>query len=352
MNANEQLPVTMDALVWTAPRRMEMQRVPVPRPGAGEILLEVGAVGICGSELSGYLGQNSLRVPPLVMGHEVSGRIVQMGDDLPAGAHSLALGQRVAVNPIIGCGDCPQCEASMPNLCQRRRIIGAHCAGGFAQYVAVPAAQCSPLSTNLRDEAGALAEPLACSARAVHHARWQQDSALLILGAGTIGLFCLAVARAEGNGAIVISDMLDARLDVARAWGATYAVNGRAADAKEQLRAAMPGGAACVIDAVGSDATRALALQLVRPGGRVVYIGLHDESSPLAANYLVRQEIAVQGSFAYTPADFAHALDLLERGVITPGPTWTEERPLAGGAAAFAGLLDGTIATPKIILRP
>ena len=352
MNAHEQLPDTMDALVWTAPRCMEMQRVPVPRPGAGDVLLEVGAVGICGSELSGYLGQNSLRVPPLIMGHEFSGRIVQMGEGVPASAHSLSLGQRVAVNPIIGCGDCPMCEAGMPNLCQRRRIIGAHCAGGFAQYVVVPAGQCSPLPDDLRDEAAALAEPLACAVRAVRHAQWQQEGALLILGAGTIGLFCLAVARAEGTGAIVISDMLDARLGVARAWGATYAVNGRDADVNAQLRAAMPRGAACVIDAVGSDATRALALQLVRPGGRVVYIGLHDESSLLAANYLVRQEITIQGSFAYTPADFTQALDLLERGVVTPGPAWIEERPLAEGGAAFAGLLDGTIATPKIILRP
>ena len=107
-----------------------------------------------------------------------------------------------------------------------------------------------------------------------------------------------------------------------------------------------------MIDAVGSHTTRALALQLVRPGGRLVYIGLHDEASPLASNYLVRQEVTLQGSFAYTPADFALALRLLAAGSIVPTPEWVEERPLTAGAAAFAGLLEGSITVPKIVLRP
>ncbi len=208
----------------------------------------------------------------------------------------------------------------------------------------------------MSDVAAALAEPLACAVRAVGHASertgGQDGEPLLILGAGAIGLCCLAVARAEGASEIVISDIVDARLAVAAAWGATTAVNGRAEDAVQQLRAALPLGAGAVIDAVGSHATRALALQLVRPGGTVVYIGLHDETSPLAANYLVRQEVNIQGSFAYTPADFARALALLAGGAVTPTEQWIEERPLHAGAGAFGGLVDGSIVTPKIILRP
>jgi threonine dehydrogenase-like Zn-dependent dehydrogenase len=188
--------------------------------------------------------------------------------------------------------------------------------------------------------------------RAVRHAGWHTSEPLLILGAGAIGLCCLAVARAENSAAIVISDVVDARLRVATAWGATVTVNGRAAAAEQQLRAALPGGAATVIDAVGSSTTRALALQLVRPGGRVVYIGLHDETSPLAANYLVRQEISIQGSFAYTPDDFARSIALVEAGTIMPSDLWIEERPLHDGPAAFAGLVDSSITIPKIVLRP
>ena len=347
---------TMDALVWTAPKTMEMQAVPVPAPASHELLLEVAAVGICGSELSGYLGHNSLRVPPLIMGHEFSARVVAAGNNTLADGSRPQRGQLVAINPLISCGECDLCARGLPQLCRRRGIIGAFRPGAFARYVTVPAAQCSPLPEGMSDVAAALAEPLACAVRAVGHA-WERagvgrEEPLLILGAGAIGLCCLAVARAEGAGEIVISDIVDARLQVAAAWGATSTINGRAEDAAQQLRAALPSGAGAVIDAVGSNTTRALAVQLVRPGGTVVYIGLHDEASPLAANYLVRQEINIQGSFAYTPADFAHALALLAGGAVTPTEQWVEERPLHRGGEAFAGLVDGSIVTPKIILRP
>lgn len=345
-------PSTMEALVWMAPGCMEIKTLPVPRPGADEVLLEVITVGICGSELSGFLGQNSLRVPPLVMGHEFSARVIEIGGGVLANGVAPVAGQRVTVNPLIACGDCAVCRAGLPNLCPHRRIIGAHCAGAFARYVVAPAAQCWPLPAAVSDRAGALVEPLACAVRAVQHAQWRGDSPLLILGAGAIGLLCLAVARTENNSAIVMSDRIDARLQLALDWGATQVVGGRAADAEEQLRAALPNGAACVIDAVGADATRALALRCVQPGGRIVYIGLHDETSPLAANYLVRQEIALQGSFAYTHADFARAIELLKRGAIHPSQDWVEQRPLHDGAAAFAGLVNGAIVIPKIMLRP
>lgn len=351
MSARHALPPVMDALVWTGPRLMEIQRAPVAAPGALELLIEVSAVGICGSELSGYLGHNSLRVPPLIMGHEFSGRIAAIGGGTLADGAAPAPGQRVAVNPLTSCGACAACAAGLPQLCPRRRIVGAHCAGGFARYVAVAASQCWPLPDGIDDIAGALAEPLACAIRAVAHAQWQTDEPLLILGAGTIGLCCLAVARAEHSGPIVVSDRVEERLRVAEAWGATRTVNGRDADAQQQRRAALPAGACAVIDAVGSSATRELAMQLVRAGGRIVYIGLHDESSPLAANYLVRQEIAIQGSFAYTPGDFGCALALLTAGTVAPSAAWVEERPLAAGPAAFAGLVDGRITVPKVILR-
>jgi threonine dehydrogenase-like Zn-dependent dehydrogenase len=343
---------TMDALVWTAPRTMEMQAVPVPVPGDHELLLEVAAVGICGSELSGYLGYNSLRVPPLVMGHEFSARVVQAGNGKLADGTLPLSDQFVTVNPLISCGECELCVHGLPHLCPRRRLVGAHRSGAFARYVVVPAAQCWPLPPGMGDVAGALVEPLACAVRAVRHAAWHSAEPLLILGAGAIGLCCLAVARADNPAQIVISDVVDARLHVAKAWGATDTVNGRAAGGEQRLQAALPGGAVAVIDAVGSSTTRASALQLVRPGGRVIYIGLHDEESPLAANYLVRQEINIQGSFAYAPGDFARALALLDAGIVTPSTLWIEERPLHDGPAAFAGLVDGSITTPKIVLRP
>jgi len=354
MSIDEQPSSTMEALVWLGPRCMEMQMLPTPTPAQDEVLVEVTAVGVCGSELSGYLGQNSLRRPPLVMGHEFCGRIVQVGGGALANGEKPSCGQRVVVNPLISCGACHLCRSGLPNLCLRRQIIGAHRPGAFARYVCALAAQCWPLPDAMGDTAAALVEPLACALRGVRHVAWQaSEGPLLILGAGPIGLFCLAIAHAEQpEGMILVSDRIERRLQQARQWGASVTVNGRKDDAEQHLRSILPEGVAAVIDAVGSDVTRTLALQLVRPGGRVLFIGLHDETSPLAANYLVRQEIGIRGSFAYTPADFAAALGLLEAGLITPAPTWLEEQPLREGAKIFAGLIDGTLTTPKVILRP
>src|SRR5262249_54480951 len=135
----------MKAVVWLGPRRMELQSVPEPTPRPGEAILRVDAVGICGSELSGYLGQNSLRVPPLVMGHEFAGTVGAIGADLV----SLRIGDRVTVNPLIGCGECALCRLGLENLCPKRQIIGIHRPGAFAEQVAVPATCCTRLPDGL-----------------------------------------------------------------------------------------------------------------------------------------------------------------------------------------------------------
>lgn len=340
---------TMTALVWTAPRVLEMQRLPVPVPAAGDVLLRVSAAGICGSELSGYLGQSSIRVPPLVMGHEAAGVLVAdaelaLGDGSPARA-----GTRVAFNPLLVCGECDRCRAGRSSVCRNRRLIGAHRPGAYADYVAVPAAQCFPLPAHVTDVAGSLTEPLACGVRAVALAGPAER--LLVLGAGPIGLCCLLAARAAGVEHIMISDIAPRRLDVARRWGATATVNVREDDVLAAVQSFAPGGVDAVVDAVGTDATRDQAVRAVVPGGRAVFLGLHDESSPLHTNYLVRNEVCVQGSFAYSAEDFARAFALLADGKLPLDGDWLEERPLAAGSASFEELLAGTAAATKIVLR-
>lgn len=341
----------MDALVWLGPRQMVLRAEPVPAVGAGDVLLQVTAAGICGSELSGYLGQNSLRRPPLVMGHEAAGRIAQAASGTLADGSTPHAGQRVTFNPLVACGICDLCRAGRMNLCRNRTLIGAHRPGAFAQFVAVPAAQCLPLPDHLGDVAGSLTEPFACAIRAVTLSRAGPGDPLLILGAGPIGLCCVAAARAAGVEQIMISDIAAQRLAVAEQWGAHEVVNAREQDVSAAAQAFAPGGVAAVIDAVGTDATRGQAIEAVIPGGRVVFIGLHAEASPLAANYLIRQEITITGSFTYTMDEFKQALDLLSQGVVRPSQDWLEERPLDAGAAAFDELVDGRAATSKIVLR-
>lgn len=341
----------MDALVWLGPREMALRAEPVPRPAPGEVLIDVGAVGICGSELSGYLGHSSIRVPPLIMGHEAAGRLV--GDSAAALADgSLArAGTRVAVNPLIVCGACDRCRAGRSSVCRRRQLVGAHRPGAFARFVAVPAAQCWPLPDHLSDVAGSLAEPLAVAVRAVQLADARSGEPLLILGAGPIGLCCIVAARARGVEEIVVSDVQPRRLDVARRWGARHAIDAREGDPLKVVDAHYSGGVGAAIDAVGIGATRAQAVRAVIPGGRALFLGLHEEETSLPANHMVRQEITVSGSYAYSPAEFGAALELLARGALAPGADWLEERPLSAGAASFEELIAGTAAPSKIVLR-
>jgi threonine dehydrogenase-like Zn-dependent dehydrogenase len=340
----------MQALVWLGPRDMVQRAEPMPKLAPGEVLISVAATGICGSELSGFLGNNSLRVPPLIMGHECAGQVVQTAGGTFATGVIAATGARVTFNPLIACGTCDQCLAGRPNLCRQRQLIGAHRPGAFAQYVAVPARQCYPLPEQLSLVAGALVEPLACSIRAVALASVQPHERLLILGAGPIGLCAVAAARSQGVEQIIVSDVATQRLKIALRWGACEVINAREQEVLAFVRDRYPGGVDSVIDAVGATPVRIQAIRAVRSGGRVVLIGLHDEESMLPANYLIRQEIKLTGSFAYTETDFTRAIDLLALGVVRPNGDWLEERPLNDGPAAFTELVDGKAKAAKIIL--
>ena len=341
----------MDALVWTGPCRMSIETMPVPRPVAGEVLVEIVVAGICGSELSGYLGLNRLRVPPLVMGHEAAGRIVRASGETLADGSAAEIGRRVTFNPLISCGGCDRCAAGRPNLCRDRRLIGAHRPGAFAQYVAVPAELVWPLPPSVSDAAGALAEPVACAVRAVRLGGVAAGERVLVLGAGTIGLCILTAARRAGAGAVVIADVAASRRRIAERWGADAVLDPAAGDLADAVRGFFPGGAGIVVDAAGASGSRAQAVECVVPGGRIVLVGLHEEESPLAFNAVIRQEVVLMGSFAYTRDDFGEAVRLLAADAVTPEPWWIEERPLDRGADAFADLADGRAAAAKTLLR-
>lgn len=379
----------MQALVWHGPRRMALERVPLPEPGPGEVRVRVAAVGICGSELSGYLGHNALRVPPLVMGHEFTGVVEAVGPgggapaasagggqagvaasvDRSRGSTPPAVGARVVVNPLVSCGACGYCRDGRANLCQERALVGAHRPGAFADAVVVPASACLELPDNVDFVLGSMVEPLACAVRATRLAGVDEGSRVRVLGAGPIGLLCALVARdagarqagahevgardvgAHGVGArdagardvgareVTIHDPNRQRAAVASAWGLTAPDEG-------------PEPGTVVIDAVGLEATRRQAVATLERGGTAVFVGLHEPAAAFDGNDLVRDEKVVRGCFAYAPEDFTRALSLLSSGLLPqPGP-WLSVRNLADGQAAFDELIDTKPSVVKIVLRP
>jgi 2-desacetyl-2-hydroxyethyl bacteriochlorophyllide A dehydrogenase len=322
------------ALVYEGPRVMNMREVEIPEPKADEVLVRVAYAGICGSELGGYLGHNSLRKPPLIMGHEFTGIVERAGRS----AGHWKQGDRVVVNPLVTCGDCLNCMSQQEQLCGTRALLGAHRPGAFAEYVVVPASNVLQLPDSVTLVDGVLTEPLACAAHIGRLLNWSPQDRLLIYGAGPIGLFVLAAAHIHGLRKIVIVDINEERLEIAREMGGQGVV-------------AAEGDYDVAVDAVGASITRQRCVEAVKAGGKVVFTGLHEADSVLPINDIIRREIMCRGAFAYAPQDFANALEWLEQGRVDM-TSWMRVLPLEEGAAGFETLLGSPGGIAKILLKP
>ena len=337
----------MKTLVWEAPRVMHVRTQDTPEPQPGEALIKVAYVGICGSELSGYLGHNALRVPPLVMGHEFVGEVVALG----MGDSALSVGQRVTVNPILSCGTCEFCERGLNHLCVRRKVIGAHLPGAYAEFISVPAESVLPLPSDMPLRIGALTEPVACAVRIGELAGSVTNEDVLVIGAGPIGLLALQALRLNGAKRVFIADLDAERLAIGRALGGE-ALNPREVDVVETVRQATAGlGVAVSVDAVGMAVTRKQCVSATRSAGTLILTGLHEEHSDMPVADMIRREIVARGSFAYSPANFKQALALLAAGKFRLDP-WIVEAPLAEGGAWFERLINAPGNVAKVLLVP
>jgi threonine dehydrogenase-like Zn-dependent dehydrogenase len=344
------IPSVMPVLVWEAPRQMVLRQGPVPAPLADEVLVRVAFAGICGSELSGYLGHNALRVPPLVMGHEFSGVIVALGSQVVQAYPQLREGMLVTANPLGYCGECVFCQRGLNQLCVQRKLIGAHRPGAFAGYMSLPAKQVLPLPAGLSLRTAALSEPVACAVRIVESAGSIQGEVVFVAGAGTIGLFTLQVLLLQGAQRVFISDINAERRAAAAKLGGE-ALDPQAADVVKIVREATGGyGAAAAVDAVGMASTRAQCIAATRSTGTVILSGLHEESGSLPSAEVIRREIILRGSFAYSPQNFGQAVNLLAQNAVRLDE-WMVQAPLAEGGAWFDRLVAGS-GTAKVLLTP
>ncbi len=327
----------MRALVYTAPRQMMLKEVPRPPLADGECEIAVAAANICGSDLSGFLGRSRHRTPPLVMGHEVVGR--------------LSGGRRVVVNPLIGCGHCAACLNEKQNLCNDFRLLGMdRTPGCHAEFVAVPEAQVYEIPDHLTDAYAVLTEPLANVVHLFRIAVPQPSFRMGIVGGGIMGSMALLMAKQMRACEILVEDVSEARLETVRQMGATLAVNAGTEEGRvEGLRFAGCG-LDLVLDACGKNAARQAAFNLCRPGGLVVLLGMEEQRSEIDFVTSIRKEHRVAMSFAYTPADFETALKLLADGEIALSP-WIAEMPLEEGQKAFERMTTAPGATLRMVLR-
>jgi threonine dehydrogenase-like Zn-dependent dehydrogenase len=339
----------MKALVYLAPRHMEMQDLDAPEIGPDDVSIRVAYSGICGSELSGYLGTNSLRKPPLVFGHELSGHVAALGARAAASS-GLTIGAPVTANPLVSCGGCEFCVTGRQHLCPKRLLLGASLPGSNAEYVTVPAASALALPEGMDLRDASMAEPAACAAHAVELSGARPGASALVVGAGPIGLFIAQVLGLYGVTRRYVSDRNPARLAIATAMGCT-AVPAGDPRAVEEVRQATGGrGVDLAFDAVGSAETRRTCLAATVAGGQVIAIGLHTDLTELPVNTIIRAELSIRGVFAYSVSSFRTALRwLAERRIgLRDGVV---EAPLPDGPAWYQRLVDGDAAA-KVLLSP
>jgi 2-desacetyl-2-hydroxyethyl bacteriochlorophyllide A dehydrogenase len=327
----------MKALVYTAPGKVEVRDQPRPTLGSGETEIAIQVAGICGSDISGFLGHSALRRPPLVLGHELVGRLLD--------------GQRVVANPLISCGRCDSCLLGAQNLCSSWKLLGlGSTPGSFAEYVSLPQSQIYPIPDSLASDQAILAEPLANIVHLFRLVSPQPFFRLAIVGAGTMGGLALSAALRIGASDVLTVDINDQRLDVMRELGASATINVSSADGIGEAIKLSGRGFDVVIDASGSAAARQTAFDLCRPGGQVVLLGMGAQKSEVNFVTSIRKEHRVVMSFAYTPVDFRRSLDLLIAGEINL-TRWTRRTPLENGQQAFEQMSHNPGASLKMLLE-
>ncbi len=308
---------------------MALAERPEPRPGAGQVVVQVAAAGICGTDLHIFDDEYASR-PPVTMGHEVSGVVAELGEGVDAAWR----GARVVTETYFStCGRCEFCRSGRINLCLERRSIGSFADGGFAPRVVLPARGLHRVPDRLSDEAAALCEPLACVCQAlVDPPAVAPGDRVLVTGPGPIGLLAAQVARAAGGAVQIVGTAGDAlRLEAARAMGFA------AATVKDEPE----NPADVVIECSGSGSGMTLCLQSVRRGGRYVQIGLAGKPVSVPLDEVCFRELVVSGANASTPTSWRRALRLVAGGSVELAPLVSEVVPLAEWERAFGAARAG-----------
>lgn len=338
----------MQALMFEGPWQMPLRDLPIPDLGPRDVLVQVAAVGICGSDVHGFTGSSGRRRPGVVMGHECCGTVVGRGAEVTG--HSV--GDRVCVQPIVACGECALCRAGRPNLCRERLGIGWSVDGGFAEFVRVPQRNAVALPDEVSWHAGALVEPLAVALHAVNVSPLDLGETALVIGAGPIGLLTLLALKLRGAGTVVISDLNPRRLELARRLGADLVIEPARQDVAAQVREWTGGlGADVVIEAVGTTTTASASLAAVRSGGHVTWIGNVSPQVEVSMQDVVGREIGIRGAYAFVE-EFGRAVDLIARGRVDVSSLVERTAPLSEGPELIGALAGSTLDAVKVVLEP
>jgi L-iditol 2-dehydrogenase len=343
----------MKALILKEYNNLVYEDVPDPEPGPDDVLIQVKACGICGSDIHGMDGSTGRRLPPIVMGHEASGIITKLGKDV----QNWKTGDRITFDSTVSCGDCHFCRKGKINLCDNRKVLGVSCEeyrcdGAFAEYIAVPARILYRLPAGLSFEQASFTEPLSVATHAVNRTPKSPDDTAVVVGAGMVGLLVVQALRAAGCGRIIAVDIDQSRLDLACKLGADIGLRADQCNVPTEVIKQTGGlGADIALEVVGLNETVKTAEAVLRKGGALTLIGNFSPTVDWPLQSVVTREISVYGSYI-SCGEYPACLEMMASGAINVDALTSATAPLAEGAAWFKRLYNKEPGLMKVILVP
>lgn len=344
----------MQAAVWHNIKDVRVEQVNEPKVLPNQIKVKVEWAGICGSDLHAYLHGLTMEAhpisgqkPPLTLGHEFSGTIVEVGEDVLG--HQI--GERVAVEPLIYCGDCYACKRGYYNQCRKVGFVGLNRDGGFAEYAIVDENMVHILPENVSFEEGALVEPTAVSFYAVRESKLKAGDSVAIFGAGPIGLLTLLSAKAAGATQIIVVDLSEERLNKAKELGATTIINGRRDDIVDTILQLTNGGVSVAYECAGVQATITNAVASVKQGGQVMAIAVFAKPVSVDMGQLMFKAADVTSTLAYRHV-FPEVIEMIATGRLDVKQVITKKITINDIVEEGFNQLINDVKQAKILVRP
>lgn len=327
----------MNALSLASPRRFEFIEQPeLPPPGPGEAVVRIHAIGVCGTDVSGYLGKMPFIRYPRILGHELGVEVIAVG----GAEDGVRPGDLCSVEPYLNCGACAMCRQGRTNCCETLEVLGVHCDGGLRPLIRLPASKLHP-AAGLASEQAALVETLAIGCHAVNRAALRPAETALVIGAGPIGLAVMEFIRLSGANFSIVEPR-DGRREFARAMFQPAAAHASLDEAAE---------ADVVFDATGHPGSMARAIEACAFGGRAVFVGITPEPVPVNDAFFHRRELTLLATRNAVAADFTRIIGLIRDGRIDTAPWITHRIGFSDVPAAFPRLLEPDSGVVKAVIR-
>ena len=334
--------------VMTAPGEIEFRSIPVPEVEKNQVLVRIQMIGVCGSDIHVYHGQHPFTSYPVTQGHEVSGDVVAVGADVS----DVAVGDKVTIEPQVYCGKCHPCTHGKYNLCEELKVMGFQTTGTASTYFAVDAGKVTRIPDSMSFEEGAMIEPLAVAVHAVRRFGDVSGKRVVVMGAGPIGNLVAQVAKGMGAELVMVTDVSDYRLQLAKECGADFGVNTLHSDFNAAMVECLgPDKADVIYDCAGNDITMNQAIRCARKGSTIILVAVFSKMATVDLAVLNDHELDLNTTMMYRHEDYVTAIELVEKGAIQLRPLMSNVFPFGEYKKAYEYIEANKEKTMKVLIN-